>query len=561
MDEQHALQRVFSEELSELERFRIGYLGEQPGLPLRSDDPDIMRLLEALALFSARTRLASERSVQRSLTRLFLQQFPYLLTPMPAMGMVQATPTHQLADVAQLPAGEPLELTLATGPTTLPTQPNLGGARLQLATTRALRVLPMRLKCLDSSEDSRQRLVLLRLESTIEHIDEVEELAFYIDHAELKASLSVFHELRQHLRAVHVAYDVEAVERLRGGTACEFSFGAALECEEHPLQELRSFFHFPEQLLYLRVRVPPHRGRAYSSVLLQLDLGSAFPADLMLSARSFALNVTPVKNVRRLFSSAVDHDATQERVSLRSPDPEQRYRPLEVKAVYRIDEVRGLVPLAVSHLLEGDDSYDLDFEGQGAERCAYLSVVTARHFFEPARLVADVVWYQPTLAYEAHRATLSCAERALSGVQLSTRGALRNAAEPSISAREALVTVLGLRSRPLLTDAGELRSLLDCLGAADSPQFAPLVAAIRSCTAIPRPSRTGSQGLRYDFEIVCKGVDRSRMASLTLFGDQLLALLSCWSVEEISSLTLVLPELDLSLRYADDCHRLGRWRC
>ena len=51
------LERAFLAELEALEKFRISYTGLYPSAPLAHEDPDIRRLMEALAMFTARTRL------------------------------------------------------------------------------------------------------------------------------------------------------------------------------------------------------------------------------------------------------------------------------------------------------------------------------------------------------------------------------------------------------------------------------------------------------------------------------------------------------------------------
>jgi len=57
------LEKAFLAELESLEKFRISYTGLYPNAPLTREDPDVRRLMEAMAMFTARTRLAAERSL------------------------------------------------------------------------------------------------------------------------------------------------------------------------------------------------------------------------------------------------------------------------------------------------------------------------------------------------------------------------------------------------------------------------------------------------------------------------------------------------------------------
>ena len=70
----------------------------RPGVPLDQEDPDVRRLIEAMAIFTARTRLAGTRHINARHRQILLQYFPFLLTPLPAMALAQAVLTGQLAE-------------------------------------------------------------------------------------------------------------------------------------------------------------------------------------------------------------------------------------------------------------------------------------------------------------------------------------------------------------------------------------------------------------------------------------------------------------------------------
>ena len=103
---QNHLEKAFLEELAALERFRVAYTGAYPKTPLSGEDPDVRRLLEGMAMFSARTRLAADRSLHRSILRIFRQHFSYLLGPLPAMAMLRAQPDEKsFVNKVDLPRG------------------------------------------------------------------------------------------------------------------------------------------------------------------------------------------------------------------------------------------------------------------------------------------------------------------------------------------------------------------------------------------------------------------------------------------------------------------------
>ena len=125
--------REFLEELHDLSDFRINYALDYPISKLDKEDPDVKRIIEALAFFGARTHLASLHSLEATHRRLYQQFFSYLLTPLAAMAIVQAKPTGHLTEVLVLPEGTELELQSEKDKIAM------------LCTTRPLRILPMRL--------------------------------------------------------------------------------------------------------------------------------------------------------------------------------------------------------------------------------------------------------------------------------------------------------------------------------------------------------------------------------------------------------------------------------
>ena len=138
------LYKAFLEELQELEKFRMSYTALHPAAPLDREDQDVRRLIEALAVFSTRTRQAGQRTLARGTMRLFQQHFSYLLNPVPAVAMLRAVPDARFVDATELPRGTPLLLNpgsaaAPTGPLTFrtpgpaapaahPAEPRAGGA-------------------------------------------------------------------------------------------------------------------------------------------------------------------------------------------------------------------------------------------------------------------------------------------------------------------------------------------------------------------------------------------------------------------------------------------------
>src|SRR5947208_15366545 len=99
-----------------LENFRVTYTGVHEGVPLEREDPEVRRLIEAMAFFTARTRASSLRNLLATRRRLFQQFFSFLLSPLPAMGFLQAQISGRFAEPATLPKGSQVVISGEEGP-------------------------------------------------------------------------------------------------------------------------------------------------------------------------------------------------------------------------------------------------------------------------------------------------------------------------------------------------------------------------------------------------------------------------------------------------------------
>ena len=140
-----ATYKAFLAELEELEKFRMAYAALHPRAPLGREDQDVRRLMEALAFFTARTRLAGQRAILRSTLRLFRQHFSFVLNPLPSMGLMRARTDARFVDAAEVPRGALVSVSRPPPPGALQEPPPL-----QYRTAAALRLLPVQLEGVDT---------------------------------------------------------------------------------------------------------------------------------------------------------------------------------------------------------------------------------------------------------------------------------------------------------------------------------------------------------------------------------------------------------------------------
>lgn len=380
--------RTFLEELHDLAHFRNSYALDNPSAGLEDDDPDVKRIIEALAFFNARTQIALTRSIDAANKRLYRQFFSYLLTPLPAMAVMSATPTGTLTEVLDLPIGTEFGL-----------QPDKGGL-VMFRTTQPLRILPMAIESVKEEllPGSGCRL-LLNFKANFQLNEHPEALDLHINYLnDLKLSLKVFQFLRNSLKSAYVQYGTFGPEQPL--ISCEFTVGArpadiSQDDWDHPMERERQYFHFPEQALYLHVNlpVPP---RNWKSFTLVLDCVKPWPRQIRLNREIFHLFTVPVANNQRAMAQPILCDGTLERYTIRHPEPQLGFCLQKVMGVYEVGE-QGTSPLRPGVLAGGNGSYEIE-QGPSQEGGGHLYWLIPHFpaaFEQPRTIVIDAIWQQP----------------------------------------------------------------------------------------------------------------------------------------------------------------------
>jgi type VI secretion system protein ImpG len=381
--------RAFLEELNDLAEFRLNYSLDNPNAGLEGDDPDVKRIIEALAFFGARTQVAALRSLDSSSRRLYQQFFSYLLTPLAAMAMAEAQPTGHLTEVLDLPAGTELGL-----------QPVKGG-NIMFCTTRALRILPMSLETVKQDIGSEQgSRILLTFQANYPLNEQPETVSLYINYLnDLTLSLKVWNFLKGSLSSAKVQfgdYDPELAS-----ADCQFHLGIppvdiASDEWHHPLEAERYYFHFPQQELYLDLTLPSAAPRNWKQFTIVLDCDQPWPRALRLNRNVFHLFTVPVVNNQRIQAQPITCDGSQERYAIRHPEPQLGFMLQKVLGVYEASS-QGMLPLRPGILAGGNGSYEIE-QGTMQDGGGHLYWLVP-HFpaaFEQARiLIIDALWQQP----------------------------------------------------------------------------------------------------------------------------------------------------------------------
>lgn len=530
MSERDEFYAEFVGELSALDGFFDQRASELAHFKLDRQDPDVDRILEAMAFFTVRSRLLARSSFRDAVERLTRGQLDYLLTPMPAMALLQAK-VKGLSAPAVLPRGEEVRLVTpdrATGVFT---------------TTRRLDILPLGVHSAEVKLGrGRGHQLVIRLDASVPLRTPAEPLSIFIDYlGDYRASLHLLHLLERHVTAVKVAYDEDDDGR---AVPCKPSFGAPRAADPsaadddgvHPIERIRSFFHFPAQELFFNVALPP-RASHFEHAYIYLDLDEEWPANLRVNKEVFQLFVVPVQNLRRADAQAITCDGTRDSYPVldAKPVPEDG-RPIvptvvhSIVGVYQLNE-RGREPIPPGTVSDTGAVHDVQQVGNDPSTVAYrLLLEIPGAFTKPRKVFADARWYQPSFdAHAGGRLDPSLQMRRVEGVVWEIRGDLQpHRRSPLWNDAAGLLHVLSLKTRTVLS-RDELVRLMRLLGADDKGTYRGIPDLVASVTVRESPERSrGGAPVKFIYEAAWREHEVELEGLVEGFARTLAAFLDAW---------------------------------
>ena len=523
----------FLAELKAVDDFLARRTGETAHV--QREDPDVRRLVEAIAFFSARTRQAAQDQLRHSMLQLARGQLDDFLAPQPARGLVQALPGGLIADTAHLPAGTLLRLTTADG-------------ALGLFSTMAdvtLRPLQIDLAELQLRGGSGFRLAI-RIRARREVVDVAEPLAIHLSYLnDYQASLRFHYRLRRHLlpeRGVTVFYDA-APDPARAGAPCEISFGSAPRAHAEPgaggrVEELRTFLHFPAKELCFRVALP-RPAAPWRQAWVCLDLDDEWPSELVVNKDVFRLFVIPIENLVREAALPIKCDGTRSRFRIAPARPDAGLALHSVIGVFQ-ETPAGPDPILPIHLASGDPSYDVeqvtedDADG-GAAFEPHLVLRLPEAFTAPRLISVEARWYQPGFDELAvGKLEVKLQTRHVYGVELRLLGMLVPHRQSALwRDPAAMLHVLSRRASRVL-GRRDLISLMSLLGADEESHHAGLDAELLHVESYEEPAdlRRGG-GLRQVYRITIGDLDDDRLGLMEGYLRCIEMLLDAWSANPV----------------------------
>jgi type VI secretion system protein ImpG len=525
MDSLEQLYDDFLVEMNSLEHFRRRFLERHPSAPLEREDPDVRRLIESMAFFSVQTRQATLRSLRSVWWRLFAGFFDFMVEPVPSAALVQAMPTEKMVEPVVLPRGTELRLTPQ------------GEAPGFFRTQRELRVLPAFLERTDVLPLPRggHRLVL-RFESRFARKDEVGLLSLHVRHLDdYPSSLAVFHALCRHLRQASVVYNEPADEQSLGDL-CEVSFGrSAANAEDssdyaQPFQRIRSFFHFPEQQLFVHVRVPPSR-KPWTRFCICFDLAQEWTTGRSLHPEFLQPFVVPLENLKAEPAQPIIANGTRSQHPILNVSAGGNFRLHSITHVHEVT-AKGRALLRPAYLPGEGPSYEVE-ESLGSDlgHQHNLLLRMPEALASPRRIVVEGLWHQPQFASRAlGRMQVSTPGRHVEGVRWEMVGDVVPAQDsPLHDDLGGLTRLLAWKSRPTLS-RNEFLALMMYLGTPAHSPMGRVLPWVRELTVSTLPdSALRGSGLQHVYELLLEPFEPGFEPLVVSFLQQAREVLDAWN--------------------------------
>jgi type VI secretion system protein ImpG len=547
MAEVSQLRSTYLHELARVDEYLAETRGrrEEPS----SADPEVRRLLEAVAYLSAQTREATYRATFDALTSLVAQRLDFAVRPLPARGLVAAAHQGKRSSLS-MPQGTPLLLQLRDG----------RAVRVSLEVSAI--VAPMAVREARTEETEAGPMLLLRVELG-PSLRELGWICLQVDVlGDFVRSLGLLRALREGCRGAKLFLEPgaagESVARRRS-VALEVSFGSRAACEADldptafdvdrqlpPLEEVRAHFQFPERDLFVNLRVPANEpceqaqeaGASHWLGILLAPNASPGP----VSAACFRPNILPVHNLVRAPAEPIIDAGLKSRYAVLPPpeiaglSPDGFGHPFQLQSVTRVVAAAKSQETTLLPTLLGDpeQSYRLLRDPRGGTEPQLLELGMPGTLTEPRLVRVEACWSQPGLDLAAlGKVSVRPWRLAAEGITwrlLSTSAPF--VSSPVDGSAEQLVELLAFSNRQQL-DAQETMSVLRLLCRGSAYPWAQLLAAFGAMRSESVLSKDGHSTLVRQVSFELKPIAEELRPLLEDLLERLASVLSAWGHEPV----------------------------
>lgn len=454
--------QAYLEELQALENFRSAH-GELYGGVFQelAEDPFTKRLTEALAFFTARQSLQAENKVIHFYQRLFRQYFSFLATPLPAAGLTQIFPSLDLAEKISIPQGSEVFLNTTDS------------KQAYFQTLVPVEIFPIQLYKFHTNSYGDGTQIALEFRSSAFRKEQIGEFSLYLNHlSHFSSSLSFASALHQFLDKLEIQYgSFQKTESQR--IPCAFSFGKPKSGKifSHPLESLRFYLHFPEQDLFINIKIPPCEGK-WQTFTLYFSIKEGWPKTIQFSKDSFVPFVIPIANLKKCFADSIYCDGTKDAYSILYPYPDDHF---SLHSLFSVCEIfqNKMIPIRPGILTQEKGSYEIQSTLTKQMSVDHALILEFPDAITNHKLIAvEALWFQPWINYYLDKEIKpKMVQQRLSGLELRLIGKICPSDIPIAHFDiQFLIRILALKNQTSL-DLNEFFFLADTLKKIEKSYF------------------------------------------------------------------------------------------
>ena len=522
---------IFDEELAFLAMVESRFSHIHQRMPIESDDPDVKRLIEAMAAFMAKGRMVAKSQIDQLHQRVFQQLLPYMASPVVSMGLFQAN-SQYITEATQLPQKTLFTLTTEDGD-------KADFVSLHTMPLRPITISQIQLYGANQGSEPSQNYLSILLTAENGMPGDLQHLPLYLNINNHFALTRQFIDcLASVLDAVTVVFDDGAKQSGR------FLFGSCqstlpdLEpdhlaidhqfCGLHPVEQIRQFFQLPQQENYLNLYFS-NSPQNWRKCEIKLHFHSPWPRTFKLSASFFKLGMICVENKLNEFAEPFRYEATKDSYPLRPPVTHPDFKLVKCLGVYQ-ETAKDKQLLSPGILKSGNGAYEVHMQESALP---LLEIQLAEAFLNPVKISAEALWHQPEFTPHLWK-KLGVRTTRLAITNLRFHTALTPV--PCIlqgnHTPQSLLELSLLKNKDVLS-LEEILFVLDCLGSVFNREFKGIKILLKQLKVIS-PTH---------YHFVVYHTDAQTRALLDCFIAKLAQLLSLWLPVGKIQITLSLDEL------------------
>lgn len=461
------LQNEIDKELTYLKSFNNNYLDESLDFYLEDCDSQIKPIIEAIALLSARTQITGKQQIDLLHQRLIKQIVSYLVSPIPAMGLIKLD-VEQLIEPVSIVAG---------------TELILRNKEEQEASFTTLFDIPLQALAITNigtaNKNGDNSQLILKIDALNDYPSRLKNLPLCLyGQGNYQTAIRLKHLLQSACESIEICFD----KYLTLPFKLDFSAleNSAKTESVHPLSKARQFFQLPHQNAFVQLHPQCSLSQLpeqWRSCQINFNLKCNWPKDIILDRDLMQLFVVAVENKIFEQTDPIFYQGTVSQFRILSPSVNPNTQLCSVRGVYQIKEGE-YIPLSSSAVGDEKRSYEIAYPQStldNGRQFPQLLLNMPEAFDDPVKIMLDAYWHQPQFSKAINQAiTIHPADLDITGVKWDLLNIGAKKFVPFTLATtvslEQLIELAALKNKPILT-LPELLFLLHALSSVWQGEF------------------------------------------------------------------------------------------